>query len=1411
MPSGYDVGQLVAEIWVDTSEMNTGIQESKKILSSLESSLQDLAKNSVVQTNIMANGFQTMSNGMIHHLDAVLSLTSEVKAGFSQMGQSINQSMQNSNRNIQLLSSGFVTLRTGIDQCVVELRNLNTALNNIHPPANITNIIGSFNNITNSTNNASGGARGFLLSLSHISLYAYILYQDLRFVGNAIAGLFAPGLKFAQEMETTMIGMAGIISSSMQFEGKDIGFETSLMMANSILKDMKVEALSSTATLKELMETFQAILGPATALGMSLKEIKDFTVFGVSAVKSLGLNHQQLVQELRSIVGQSITVRGSTVATALGITNKDIDEAKTKVGGVFAFLKERMNGFELAAKANAGTISGMLSNLQDGIEQAQEKAFMGLIGKIHTELEKVQKFFFDIKEYAQDTMVEGKLHSKGSIQEAKLNPQTVEIFKKFADILSLAYDGIVKFATAISPLLGALGNLAYNGFILLSNVMEKMWNILSPLTSLIGNTLVEAITNLSNIIDYLNTNSFAQIIIATTAISILFYMLSSKITLFVGIISALIITLSDCNIAVKILAGTLAILSLAWMFVSSNAVKATVAMLSILIANPLILALVAVVDILALSLYAMAVAGEESVEWVTNAFKALGDDFAIIVYGMQLAWMKFINFFVSNLKTAVSLLKEMPVVGKLVPDSALSTMFDAEARSAEALTQKMGQLDGALASHATHVEGMQKSYGGIIDKMKNSFIHILPNVDEQETPQWLKDMMEGVTKKFPSAEKPDKGAKKAQRDAERQSMAEAEAIGKELIEQLKERQKELDYTYDQGIISVEKYYSSTKEINNLIMQVEKDMLTAKRDATSDKTQQIKLDGEIARLDEQFKIKEIELDRKRLKEYKEFYKEMASIHSDYTKLSKDNIISDAMEDTANKYSKQMLRIEQFANGAVEKKQEVGITAEQTALLDKQLDYYRECKRELQQIVTIKYGEAVLADTLNKVQTKELLDIAPKKQQIADDLAQNAITEYEAKVKTYALDKQKLDELMPLYEKQYAYFQAMYTKTEDPKYLTDIQNLKKQVMDLTHSLPPLQEELKKVTISSLSDSLTEAIMGTKNLANVITSLSEAVKKVFAKKIADKFAQEMANNAFPEDKKKDPFSDEGRKARIATMEAEFKEKGKLLYDTFYASAVDVKTSIESRLIPSLTNLAKMIDNIVKGKPAGEGMLNISNEDPLASKKTNKVDVAVATEKTKELTTLVETRNKFDSMLGGLTRFGGGIAMLTGNNGILKFATEMQLASSIMKMVQEGMKTGNWLQAIIGHANGGLIGGVGGGKSDSNLIKASRGEYMIQYDAVKKFGTGFFDQLNNGRLPALPAYATGGQVGGGSSSSSYATQQAPNIKIELINQTGTQAEATVGDTKFDGEQWVISMWLTGVSKNLLGSKDMMKGGMRQ
>lgn len=64
-------------------------------------------------------------------------------------------------------------------------------------------------------------------------------------------------------------------------------------------------------------------------------------------------------------------------------------------------------------------------------------------------------------------------------------------------------------------------------------------------------------------------------------------------------------------------------------------------------------------------------------------------------------------------------------------------------------------------------------------------------------------------------------------------------------------------------------------------------------------------------------------------------------------------------------------------------------------------------------------------------------------------------------------------------------------------------------------------------------------------------------------------------------------------------------------------------------------------------------------------------------------------------------------------------------------------------GFATGGLIGGRGSGTSDSNLIWASRGEFMQRKAAVDYYGTDFMRKINNLQLPR---FAGGGQVGGGS-----------------------------------------------------------------
>jgi hypothetical protein len=68
--------------------------------------------------------------------------------------------------------------------------------------------------------------------------------------------------------------------------------------------------------------------------------------------------------------------------------------------------------------------------------------------------------------------------------------------------------------------------------------------------------------------------------------------------------------------------------------------------------------------------------------------------------------------------------------------------------------------------------------------------------------------------------------------------------------------------------------------------------------------------------------------------------------------------------------------------------------------------------------------------------------------------------------------------------------------------------------------------------------------------------------------------------------------------------------------------------------------------------------------------------------------------------------------------------------------------LEAAPGFASGGMIGGVGTGTSDSNLMLASRGEFVTKKKAVDHYGPDFFQRLNNMQLPKFDG---GGLIGGG------------------------------------------------------------------
>ncbi|MDY0013885.1 MAG: tape measure protein [Rhodocyclaceae bacterium] len=64
---------------------------------------------------------------------------------------------------------------------------------------------------------------------------------------------------------------------------------------------------------------------------------------------------------------------------------------------------------------------------------------------------------------------------------------------------------------------------------------------------------------------------------------------------------------------------------------------------------------------------------------------------------------------------------------------------------------------------------------------------------------------------------------------------------------------------------------------------------------------------------------------------------------------------------------------------------------------------------------------------------------------------------------------------------------------------------------------------------------------------------------------------------------------------------------------------------------------------------------------------------------------------------------------------------------------------------ATGGKLPGYGGGDRISALLEA--GEFVVRKEAVSKFGAGLFHALNSLRLPEIPRFAAGGQVGSGES----------------------------------------------------------------
>lgn len=87
---------------------------------------------------------------------------------------------------------------------------------------------------------------------------------------------------------------------------------------------------------------------------------------------------------------------------------------------------------------------------------------------------------------------------------------------------------------------------------------------------------------------------------------------------------------------------------------------------------------------------------------------------------------------------------------------------------------------------------------------------------------------------------------------------------------------------------------------------------------------------------------------------------------------------------------------------------------------------------------------------------------------------------------------------------------------------------------------------------------------------------------------------------------------------------------------------------------------------------------------------------------------------------------------------------------------------------ATGGMIRGPGTGTSDSILARLSNGEYVVNAKAAA-MNRPLLESINSGRISSLPAFSTGGMVGGASTAASAGS---PMVKVDVHTLPGTTAD---------------------------------------
>lgn len=148
----------------------------------------------------------------------------------------------------------------------------------------------------------------------------------------------------------------------------------------SLIGQLNTDALMTTATTQELADGFQAVVGPAAAIGLNVAETEKLVVRTAQAMGALKIPLREMGQELRGVLAGE-GGPSNRLNQVLRITKEQLEELKQE-GKLFEGLMASMEDFGTAGEAAGRTWSGLTSSLRDVAEAVQRIASIEPLKKL---------------------------------------------------------------------------------------------------------------------------------------------------------------------------------------------------------------------------------------------------------------------------------------------------------------------------------------------------------------------------------------------------------------------------------------------------------------------------------------------------------------------------------------------------------------------------------------------------------------------------------------------------------------------------------------------------------------------------------------------------------------------------------------------------------------------------------------------------------------------------------------------------------------------------------------------------------------------------------------------------------------------------------------------------------------------